>query len=184
MSEQLVVQEWQPFFITLGGAGAALTGLVFVAMSLHPEAILSHSLMRRRAFVALAGFLTGVAWSLIMLLPARVALARSFLLIVLGGVGIVFLVYQQIRIRKIGLNVARSVFGDILILTPLLAGVVGLLQPASEFPFLLLAIAGCVGLFVLFSQSWTLVMHSVASARDAQRREPQGSAAPRNAEGG
>jgi hypothetical protein len=182
VSEQLVVQEWQPFFITLGGACAALTGLVFVAMSLHPEAILSHSLMRGRAFVALIGFLTGVVWSLIMLLPARVAPARSILLIVLGGVGIVFLIYQQFRIRKIGLNVARAALGDILILIPLLSGIVGLLQPASEFPFLLLAIAGCVGLFVLFSQSWTLVMHNIASARESQHQEPQGSATPRSAE--
>jgi hypothetical protein len=48
MTDQVVVQEWQPFFMTLAGASAALAGLVFVAMSLHPWPILNHPIMRAR----------------------------------------------------------------------------------------------------------------------------------------
>lgn len=65
------------------------------------------------------------------------------------------------------MNVARAIIADILILAPVATGIVGLLQPHSEFPFLLVAIAAGVGIFVLFSQSWTLPLHSITKADDA-----------------
>jgi len=33
--------SWQSFYVTVGGAAAALTGLLFVAMSLHSKAIMA-----------------------------------------------------------------------------------------------------------------------------------------------
>jgi hypothetical protein len=169
VTDQVFVQEWQPFFLALAGASAALAGLVFVAMSLHPLPILVNPLTRARAFAAAFGFLIGVAWALVMLLPARTAPAGGILLIAVGVGGSVFVIYRQIQIRKVGLSVARAVIGDILLLTPIAAGFVGLLQPHSEVPFLLLALAAGVGLFVLFSQSWTLVLHGVIHTADGQR---------------
>jgi hypothetical protein len=173
VANQLFVQEWQPFFLTLGGASAALAGLVFVAMSLHPLPILGNPLTRARAFAAAFGFLLGVAWALIMLLPARLAPAGSILLIATGVGESIFVAYQQFQIRRTGMNVARAVLADVLLPVPLLAGIVGLLQPQAEFPILLLAIAAGAGLFLLFSQSWTLVLHSITSADEAQRQEPR-----------
>ncbi len=168
MSEQDLVQEWQPFFVALAGASAALAGLVFVAMSLHPQAILVNRLTRVRAFGAAAGFLFGVVWALIMLLPARIAPLGSLLLIVVGLGESIFVVYQQIKVRKIGINVMRAVLGDLLAPAAVIAGFIGLLQPASEIPFTLLAVASCLGLFLLFSQSWTLVLHSVISPDESR----------------
>ena len=170
MTDQVLVQEWHPFFMTLAGAAAALAGLVFVAMSLHPQPILTNPLMRTRAFAAAFGFLIGVAWAFIMLLPARTAPLGSFLLIAVGVGGIIFVGYQQMRIRKAGMNIARAILSDILIPTPVAAGIVGLLRPDSEFPFMLLAIAAGVGLFVLFSQSWSLVLHSIGNVDDSQHQ--------------
>jgi hypothetical protein len=161
VTDQVLVQEWQPFFIALAGASAALAGLVFVAMSLHPQPTLGNPLTRARAYAAAFGFLLGVAWALIMLMPARTASVRGLLLIAVGAGGIIFVAYQQLRIRKAGMNVARAVLSDILVLTPIVAGLVELLQPGAELPFVLLALASGVGLFVLFGTSWTLVMHSV-----------------------
>ena len=161
MTDQVMVQEWQPFFMTLAGASAALAGLVFVAMSLHPWPILSNPLTRARAFAAAFGFLLGVAWALIMLLPARTAPVGSLLLIALGIGESIFIGYRQIQIRKEGMSVTRAVVADFLVPAPLLAGIVGLLQPHSEFPFLLIAIMAGVGLFLLFAQSWTLMLHSL-----------------------
>jgi hypothetical protein len=175
VTDQVLVQEWQPFFMTLAGASAALAGLVFVAMSLHPWPILSNPLMRARAFAAAFGFLLGVAWALIMLLPARTAPISSVLLIAVGVGESILLVYRQTQIRQVGVSVARVVLADILIPVPLLAGIVGLLQPRSEFPFLLLAITASVALFFLFFQSWTLVLHSIIGADEAQRDEPRSS---------
>jgi hypothetical protein len=56
---------------------------------------------------------------------------------------------------------------------PLLAGIVGLLQPHSAFTYTLLAIAAGVALFLLFFQSWTLALYSVLSADEEQPPAPR-----------
>jgi hypothetical protein len=48
--------QWHDYFITVGGASAALTGLVFVAMSLNPGVIAQDPTHRHRAVGTLAGF--------------------------------------------------------------------------------------------------------------------------------
>lgn len=183
MGDQVVVQEWQSFFVALAGASAALAGLVFVAMSLHPQPILGNPLTRARAFAAAFGFLLGVAWALIMLLPARTAPVGSFLLIALGIGESLFVAYRQLQIRNTDVSVARVVIADLIMPTPIVAGLVGLLQPASEFPFLLLAIAAGAGLFVLFFQSWTLVLHSITNVSDARRPESRSGSNTQGSEG-
>ena len=135
MADPVAVQEWQPFFMTLAGASAALAGLVFVAMSLHPRPILSHPIMRARALGTAFGFLLGVAWALILLIPARTAPLSSWLLIAVGGGESLFMVLRQIQLRTAGMSVAFVVLGDLLLPAPLLAGIVGLLQPHSAFHF-------------------------------------------------
>lgn len=172
MSDQIMVQQWQPFYTALAGASAALAGLVFVAMSLHPWPILSHRVMRARAFAAAFGFLLGVAWALIMLMPASIAPVASVLLIVVGAGESLFIGYRQLQIRSAGMNVALVLLADLLMPAPILAGIVGLLRPHAAFPFALLAIMAGVGLFVLFFQSWSLVVHSVLNAPDSQHPEP------------
>ncbi|MDE3230595.1 MAG: hypothetical protein KGO05_12015 [Chloroflexota bacterium] len=166
MADQVMVQEWQPFFTALAGASAALAGLVFVAMSLHPRPILNHPVMRARAFAAAFGFLLGVAWALIMLIPADSAPAGSVLLIVVGVGEILFIGYRQFRIRNAGVNVALVLIADLVIPAPLVAGAIGLWRPQSAIPFLVLAVASGIALFMLFFQSWSLVLHSVLSEED------------------
>ena len=167
VTDQLIVQEWQPFFMTLAGASAALAGLVFVAMSLHPQEILTQPVMRARAFATAFGFLIGVTWALIMLLPARTAPLGSILLIVVGVGVALFIAYQQFQIRKARVSIALVVLGDLLALAPIPAGIAGLLQPHSELPFVLSAIVAGFGMLILFAQSWTLVLHSVTSVSDS-----------------
>jgi uncharacterized membrane protein len=171
VADQIVVQEWEAYFLALASASAALAGLVFVAMSLHPQQILVNPMTRARAFVTAFGFLTGVAWAFIMLMPARTFPGSSILLIAFGIVVSVFIVYRQFQIRKIGLNITRAIISDLLLLTPIAAGIIGLLQPQSALPFLLIAIAGGVGLFVLFAQSWTLVLHGMINTADTPRQQ-------------
>jgi len=48
--------QWHDYFITVGGAAAALTGLVFVALSLNPRVIANDPTHRYRAVGTLAGF--------------------------------------------------------------------------------------------------------------------------------
>lgn len=46
---------WRDYFVMVGTGAAALTGLVFVAMTLHLEAIVNHPVHRHRARTILAG---------------------------------------------------------------------------------------------------------------------------------
>jgi hypothetical protein len=46
---------WRDYFVMVGGGAAALTGLVFVAMTLHLEDIVNHPVHRHRARTILTG---------------------------------------------------------------------------------------------------------------------------------
>jgi hypothetical protein len=54
----MVTESWSSFFVAMGGAAAALTGLLFIAVSLRPGEIRRSSLMlgrARSAFYSFAG---------------------------------------------------------------------------------------------------------------------------------
>jgi hypothetical protein len=44
---------WQNFYLMMGTANAAITGLAFVALSIHLRAIFDHPVLRPRAVVLL-----------------------------------------------------------------------------------------------------------------------------------
>jgi len=52
------MQEWSDFYVALGGAAAALTGLLFIAVSLRPREIRTTPLMVGRARSAFYAFAT------------------------------------------------------------------------------------------------------------------------------
>lgn len=60
---------WQDFYVMMGGANAALTGLVFVALSIHLRAVLDHPLLRPRAVIALTVLTTQIVIAAIVLTP-------------------------------------------------------------------------------------------------------------------
>ena len=54
-------RPWHDFYVMAGGAAAGLTGLLFVAMSLHSGAIMRHPLYGGRAVATLVSLLTILA---------------------------------------------------------------------------------------------------------------------------
>src|SRR2546423_15656599 len=66
---------WHDFFLMVGGGAAALTGLVFVAMSLHLDQIALHAAHRHRARTVLTG-LTAVFIRCALVLMAGQAFGR------------------------------------------------------------------------------------------------------------
>ena len=82
--------NWPDFFLSVVGAGAALTGLVFVAISLHPREIASSPVLRTRAQGAMFGFTAVLFVGLAMLVPppgdhlAAAAVGAIALLILIG----------------------------------------------------------------------------------------------------
>ena len=69
------VSGWHDFYIMAGGAAAALTGLVVVALSLHAKAIMAHPLLRDRAFAAIVALMTQVFLAAAVLVPTQSSLA-------------------------------------------------------------------------------------------------------------
>jgi len=63
---------WQNFYVMVGGAAAALTGLLFVAMSLHAKAIMAHPLHGTRAVGTLLSLMTQLFVAGTVLIPQSV----------------------------------------------------------------------------------------------------------------
>ena len=107
---------WNDFFVMVGGGAAALSGLVFVAMSLNLESIIGDATHRNRAVGTLAGFtysfiLCGLA---LMGRPNNVVLGIEWL--VLSGIAGFVYVRGYIRASSEGgtrsaLSLSRTVFG-------------------------------------------------------------------------
>jgi hypothetical protein len=60
---------WQNFYIMIGTANAAITGLLFVALSLHLKEILAHPIYKPRAVIVLVILTTQIVISAIVLSP-------------------------------------------------------------------------------------------------------------------
>jgi hypothetical protein len=75
--------EWTDFFVAAAGASAALTGLVFVAVSINVERILQFRGLPERALATVLLLLSVVLISLIGLIPGQVrgALAAELLVV-------------------------------------------------------------------------------------------------------
>ena len=79
----VTLNDWHDFFVMLGGATAALTGLLFVAMSLHVRAIGRNPPERRRARGTLTGLIAVLLISAVALRPGMDL--RTFGLFLLVG---------------------------------------------------------------------------------------------------
>jgi modulator of FtsH protease len=65
------MEQWHDFFVATAGAAAALTGLIFVGVSISLNKILSIPHLPNRAFVSLLFLLTILIVSCLMLVPAQ-----------------------------------------------------------------------------------------------------------------
>jgi hypothetical protein len=60
---------WQNFYVMMGSANAALTGLVFVAISIHLREVLDHPILKPRAVLALVVLASQIVIAAIVLTP-------------------------------------------------------------------------------------------------------------------
>lgn len=76
--------DWSNFALVTGGASGALTGLLFVAVSLNRERIAGHPALRGQAGQTLVLFLFPLLLSVALVLPGASATALGTLLVVLA----------------------------------------------------------------------------------------------------
>jgi hypothetical protein len=128
---------WHDYFVVVGGGSAALTGLVFVAMTLHLQEIVSDPVQRHRSRTILAGLTAVFIRCALVLMGGQNAQAIA---VEIFGVLVVveWLLYTSIR------QAARSADQGVLWRT------------IGSFACLLFEQAGAVVLFL--GNSWGLYM--------------------------
>jgi hypothetical protein len=108
--------QWHDFFITVGGGAAALTGLVFVAMSLNVAVIARDATHRYRAIGTLTGFTAAFVICSLAVMGGQDHRALGIEWLVVATVAGAVYVYgymQAIRVGEssVGLGMTRLVGG-------------------------------------------------------------------------
>ena len=91
--------EWHDLFVAMAGAGAALAGLLFVAVSINLREILASSALPRRAAESLSIMIAALIVSILVLTPGQSTELLGIELLVVGLVGGLLLLVSRLRTR-------------------------------------------------------------------------------------
>jgi hypothetical protein len=80
------IEAWHDFALMIGGAAAALAGLLIVAMSINIDEILKYDYLPARAAAALVTMLSPLIVAVLLLIPGQPDEALAVELVVLGAV--------------------------------------------------------------------------------------------------
>jgi len=112
-----VTDGWTDFFVAMVGAGAALAGLIIVAMSVTIRQILDSTALPSRAAATIASLVLVVVASGLCLVPAQASLVLGLELVAVSVTSGAFAVVSFVRIvqerprRPFGENVGKIVVG-------------------------------------------------------------------------
>jgi hypothetical protein len=162
-----VLDQWNNFFVMVGGGAAALTGLIFVALSINPEGIVRNKTHKNRAINMLSGFSAvfmacslallgdqnlvalGFEWLLLWLI-ATVIFIRGYVVAIMSGAS------------SIGLTTLRLAGGTMCYLVEVIGAVLLILGHSAG---LYIAAVGAVILFAfLISGAWLLIIGNYEDA--------------------
>jgi hypothetical protein len=152
------VTDWHDFFLGLGGAAAGLTGLLLVALSLHPARALSAPLYRTRALGMLAGMLWVTLASLVLLLPERLLWWAAFFEAWggLAGLASQFVIGRRVR-GEVGYSITRSAINVAYLLMTVVGAGILMTTSATDLGLGILAIAFVSAILNLAWQAWLLI---------------------------
>jgi hypothetical protein len=154
-------EQWNNFFVMVGGGAAALAGLIFVAMSIKHEIIIQNTTHKNRAINMLTGFtaifmassfalignqylrMLGLEW-LVLWLVATVIFVRGYVIAIRSGMS------------SIGLNMPRLAGATICYLAEVMSAIFLILGYSSGF--YIAAIAIIVLFAFLISGAWLLMI--------------------------
>jgi len=153
-----VAARWSDFYVTVGGAAAALTGLLFVAVSLRPREIREGALTVGRARSAFYAFATVVFVALLSLAATRARIVGLVLVAIPVGVFLTSLPFTRNAVRTRTLNVGRAIVYHLGLLLILVGGALRLIRGVHQPNQLVLAAGVLVLLGIAISNSWQLVL--------------------------
>ena len=166
-------EPWHDFFLATAGAGAALAGLLFVALSLHMRYIATSTVYRDMARGSVIGLVMALILSLLVLvhqpltwLALENIVAGAAYIVFVGGQQVVSLRKQRWRIP--GESATRSVGAYALAAIGVAAGI-GLAVQAGPGLYAVGAIVVAIILWSLWN-AWTLVMGVADEEIEAESR--------------
>ena len=154
-------EQWNNFFVMVGGGAAALLGLIFVAMSINHVIIIQNTTHKNRAINMLTGFTAAFMASGLALMGNQHLEALGFEWLVLWLIAtVVFIRGYVIAIRtgmsSIGLNLPRLGGGTLCYLAEVIGAMFLILGYSSG---LYIAAVGIIVLFAfLISGAWLLMI--------------------------
>ena len=154
-------EQWNNFFVMVGGGAAALAGLIFVAMSINHEIIIRNTTHKNRAINMLTGFSAIFMASSLALIGNQDLEALGFEWLVLWLIAtIIFIRGYVIALRSgmssIGLTAPRLTGGTICYLAEVIGAIFLILGYSSGF--YIAAIAIIVLFAFLISGAWLLMI--------------------------
>lgn len=156
-----MIEQWHDFFVMVGGAAAALTGLVFVAMSLNLEPIAHDTTHRNRAIGTLIGFSAAFMICAFALMgnQNRLSIGLEWLVISSIAAAIYILGYVQARKRgksSLGLGFYRLVLGTSIYIAEIIGSIMIILGHTAGL--YVAAIAMILLLAYTITGAWLLVI--------------------------
>jgi hypothetical protein len=152
------MNEWADFYVTVGGAAAALTGLLFIAVSLRPAEIRGSTLLVGRARSAFYSFATITVVALLALAGTGsplIGVAQVGAVLGVAAVSSPFTA-SAIRARQLIYPRAASYYGGLLVVAA--GGVLRALDRDPRDYSAVLATGVMVLLGIALSNSWQLVI--------------------------
>ena len=154
-------EQWNNFFVMVGGGAAALAGLIFVAMSINHEIIIRNTTHKNRAINMLTGFTAAFMASSVALIGNQSlgALGVEWLILWLIAT-IIFIRGYVVAIRSgmssIGLNMPRLAGGTICYLAEVISAIFLILGYSSGLYIAAIAVIALFGF--LISGAWLLMI--------------------------
>jgi len=154
-------EQWNNFFVMVGGGAAALAGLIFVAMSINHEIIFRNTTHKNRAINMLTGFTAIFMASSLALIGKQYLEVLGFEWLVLWLIATaIFVRGYVIAIRSgmssIGLNMPRLAGGTLCYVAEVISAIFLILGYSSG---LYIAAVAIIVLFAfLISGAWLLMI--------------------------
>ena len=150
--------DWGNFFLAAASAAAALTGLLFVAVSLRPRAIRESPFMAGRARAAFYALVTVLLVGLIALAPRHAVLTGVGVVVVAAAVEAASVPFSRAAMRDGRMNYGRAFVYHGGLVVVAVAGVLQATRVSWRDTTTLLAIGVLMLLAIGVSNAWQLVL--------------------------
>jgi len=156
-----MIELWHDFFVMVGGAAAALTGLVFVAMSINLEEIAKDATHRHRAIGTLTGFTAAFIVCALVLMGGQSEQIVGLEWLIISGVAATIYIngyVQALRIGKssVGLRLPRLVVGTSLYLFEIIGAILLTLENSAGLYVAAVALIGLITFTI--TGAWLLLL--------------------------